>query len=443
MSLPLDYTIKNVRMSFSNMWKEPNSNNDDIRIFHRYVSNKSLYLVIVNSVETKGWDKTLEILIEVFDDTNKSIIMSKFVKMDPSQNYVADLFVEDENFNFIKSNQIFSIEFYNYNILHSPNILHINLNKFNDMFKSEINYLSKTIFVIGIDKNFVGYIAGDLRIGWSEIIKSINLFNQVLITYHSHLLPYYYAICYEDGYLKNNYMPHTILKPRNATKEHFDDEGNTNLDEYYPIYHKKKWILSQSSKKNVPFTEPIIDRHFFYYNYYKYFQGIGRGIPFEHKIPKIVYAGDVDHGNKQNFVRRKDINKNPRHYLFENVKSKNVIGELSTRIPKEKQIYYKYILDIDGIAATWDSRAWKLASGSVLFLTESSWKIWYEDLLVPYVNYIPIKEDFNDIDEKFVWCENHQKECIRIAYEGKMLFDKIFNFNYIITHLSGVINKIN
>ena len=54
-------------------------------------------------------------------------------------------------------------------------------------------------------------------------------------------------------------------------------------------FHKKKWILTQCAKRNVPYVEPIPDRYFFHMNYYKGYQGIGKGIPFTEKVSKIVY----------------------------------------------------------------------------------------------------------------------------------------------------------
>ena len=75
---------------------------------------------------------------------------------------------------------------------------------------------------------------------------------------------------------------------------------------------------------------------------------------------------------------------------------------------------YKYILDIDGMASTWDATAWKMNAGSVLFKTDSGWRQWFYDDFLPWVHYIPVADDFSDLEEKILLCNKHPNECKKI-----------------------------
>jgi hypothetical protein len=102
---------------------------------------------------------------------------------------------------------------------------------------------------------------------------------------------------------------------------------------------------------------------------------------------------------------------------------------------------YKYILDIDGNASTWDATAWKLNSGSVIFKAKSPWRQWFYDEYLPWIHYIPIADDFSDLQEKYQWCETHAKECERMIIRCKDLFQKVYRFSNIIHYVNTIFEK--
>jgi hypothetical protein len=123
----------------------------------------------------------------------------------------------------------------------------------------------------------------------------------------------------------------------------------------------------------------------------------------------------------------------PRDYFYSDaVPKKNIVCQRGVWIHDKDMVNYKYILDIDGNASTWDGTAWKLNSGSVIFKSDSRWKQWFYDDYKPWVHYIPIKDNFSDIDEKFEWCEAHQDECEVIIKNAKALFQKTYRFHSIV-----------
>lgn len=59
---------------------------------------------------------------------------------------------------------------------------------------------------------------------------------------------------------------------------------------------------------------------------------------------------------------------------------------------------YRGIIAIDGSFNPWGLR-WQLATGSVVFKFESNWTNDYSAMMVPWVHFIPLKEDFSDLHD--------------------------------------------
>lgn len=59
---------------------------------------------------------------------------------------------------------------------------------------------------------------------------------------------------------------------------------------------------------------------------------------------------------------------------------------------------------------------WQLASNSVVFMTRPSVvSFLMEDLLVPYVHYIPLQDDFSDLEDMVRWAKKNDKKARWIA----------------------------
>ena len=80
-----------------------------------------------------------------------------------------------------------------------------------------------------------------------------------------------------------------------------------------------------------------------------------------------------------------------------------------------EMLNYKYILSIPG--ADKDSGLnWKLASNSVVLMAPPEIESWLmEGLLEPWVHYIPLKDDYSDLDEIVKWCRNNDDKCQEIV----------------------------
>lgn len=76
---------------------------------------------------------------------------------------------------------------------------------------------------------------------------------------------------------------------------------------------------------------------------------------------------------------------------------------------------YKYILSIEGNDKD-SGLNWKLASNSLVLMAKPKIESWLmEGLLKPYVHYVPLKDDYSDLDQIIEWCQNNDEECQKIV----------------------------
>lgn len=88
---------------------------------------------------------------------------------------------------------------------------------------------------------------------------------------------------------------------------------------------------------------------------------------------------------------------------------------------------YKYILIIDGNCIA-SNHQWVFGSGSVpIMITHPDNKYWFQSLLTPMKNYVPIKYDLSDLREKIDWLLTHDTEAKEIAESAKEFARHVFS----------------
>ena len=85
---------------------------------------------------------------------------------------------------------------------------------------------------------------------------------------------------------------------------------------------------------------------------------------------------------------------------------------IASRAPESSWIEHKGILEIDGNVDAWGNR-WRMESGSVVFLVQSSFKHYYSDKLKDGVHYIGIAPDLSDLVEKTRLVTRSDAESVR------------------------------
>lgn len=81
---------------------------------------------------------------------------------------------------------------------------------------------------------------------------------------------------------------------------------------------------------------------------------------------------------------------------------------------------YKYYPDIPGNSLAWGTIT-KYLAGSLIFKAEYEKKLYYYKLLEPWKHYIPVNNDFSDLEEKLIWSNNNISKSLEIAYSGYII----------------------
>jgi hypothetical protein len=96
----------------------------------------------------------------------------------------------------------------------------------------------------------------------------------------------------------------------------------------------------------------------------------------------------------------------------------------------EQQSKYKYIIHVDGNVAAYRLLKMMLL-GSLLLRVKSDYYMWMDkgdgkerEKLEEGKHYVGIKSDLSDLKEVVEWCKLHDKECAKIAKEGRAFAKK-------------------
>jgi hypothetical protein len=106
----------------------------------------------------------------------------------------------------------------------------------------------------------------------------------------------------------------------------------------------------------------------------------------------------------------------------------------------EEQINHKYHIFIDGNATAYSHSGWKFFVNSLIFKPESKWIQWYHADWRPYIHYIPVKMDLEDLIDKLEWAKKHDKQAKRIANNMRKYARKRINPEANLLYLYLLIN---
>ena len=121
---------------------------------------------------------------------------------------------------------------------------------------------------------------------------------------------------------------------------------------------------------------------------------------------------------------------------------KNIPGHyFAGREPHTEFMKYKMNLIIDGNVIA-SSHMWAFASGAVPMMVSNA-TCWFSRYLIPYVNYIPIKYDLTDLQEKIMWVLNHDTVAENIARNAVKFAETVFSAEFQREYLREEIQKIN
>jgi hypothetical protein len=93
----------------------------------------------------------------------------------------------------------------------------------------------------------------------------------------------------------------------------------------------------------------------------------------------------------------------------------------------KEMLKYKYQISIPGNDKD-SGLNWKLASNSLVLMAKPTIESWLmEGLLQPYVHYIPLKDDYSDLDDIINWCRNNDNKCQEIVRNANTFMKQFEN----------------
>lgn len=96
-------------------------------------------------------------------------------------------------------------------------------------------------------------------------------------------------------------------------------------------------------------------------------------------------------------------------------------------LTRKEHEQYKYIVSIQGNDVA-SNLKWLLASSSLIFMCKPTVASWFmEDTLIPFKHYILLRDDFSDIEQKFLWAENNPEKCITIIENAHRFVSPFLN----------------
>jgi hypothetical protein len=394
--------------------------------------NSRKYSVIVRRLDTtEGWSETLKVLAYFTEQERTQEIL---IGPSTSNEKIVEM---ETDFDLSVGQEVRRLPNYEPLPVFIPQ--RIGRVAFNRLFDSDLVQLPSNLFAVGIKGGCVYFYNETYEFLYMieltikhmvGVALADNLFEQL-----------YFVICAYDGFLEGHYPEKKTGQVAIGTEE---CRGKKNLlladPSKFPVLHKDLTILAQSHQDSTPNAISVPDRYYFYLNRYNEYRSIHGGVPFDRKKPQIAY-GSQPRGSKYNFTRRRDIEKSPREYFYSDAVPKtNIVAP--QWIDRADMIGYKYILDIDGNSSTWDATAWKLNSGSVILKTDSTWNQWFYDQYKPWVHYVPVADDFSDLQEQFAWCESHQEECRQMIKECRALFQQAYRYQNVLDYTRDALCKL-
>jgi len=137
-------------------------------------------------------------------------------------------------------------------------------------------------------------------------------------------------------------------------------------------------------------------------------------------------------------IRPKKVMGNP--YL-QTIDLEKIPFKLVSKLSPLEQSKYKYIIHVDGHVSAF-RLSYELSMNSVILIVKSKWKVWYSDLLIPYVHFIPIKEDLTDLFDIIKWCRENDEKCKIISQNSKLFYQKYLQKDGILDYLQKTLVEV-
>jgi len=205
-------------------------------------------------------------------------------------------------------------------------------------------------------------------------------------------------------------------------------------DEHKPVVAKTRRYIHEHEKRGIDYYRPIVWPIRLQYHFtekldqLKIIQDTGKDTPWNLKKEVVVWRGvctgaegrhtstgfrlPFTHKHKDNRPLGGDVAMVDSCTPF-NIKSDIKVDRsfFRSRISMQTLLSHKYLLNLEGNDVSTGLK-WMLASSSLVFMpTPSAVSFAMENELVPYVHYVPVKNDGSDLLEQLRWAKQNDEQC--------------------------------
>lgn len=104
-------------------------------------------------------------------------------------------------------------------------------------------------------------------------------------------------------------------------------------------------------------------------------------------------------------------------------------GKIKNYIDISIQLKSKFIISVEGGDVATNLK-WILYSNSIPLMAQPTMCSWLmEENLKPWVHYVPLNDQFDDLEEKYNWCLKNLDKCEEIAKNGKKYIEQFLDEN--------------
>ena len=133
------------------------------------------------------------------------------------------------------------------------------------------------------------------------------------------------------------------------------------------------------------------------------------------KLKRVRLCKLYNHNNSFNMKISKIVqNSLPKQIFINELKNEKIWTRSVFENTFSKYCFYP---DIPGNALAWGSIR-KYLMGNLIFKSTTKRQLYYYRFLKPWKHYIPVEENFLDLDEKYSWVKSHMEEAAFIAWNG-------------------------
>jgi len=107
---------------------------------------------------------------------------------------------------------------------------------------------------------------------------------------------------------------------------------------------------------------------------------------------------------------------------------------------QDQENLFKYAITVEGHGGWTDRLFQSLFSSQLIFIQDHPCKEWYEHLLIPFLHYVPVSNNFENLLPRIKWAINHPDRVSKIISRKRLLARTMLNRNGIVTYVSTLLS---